>query len=293
MTSLRTILVPVDFSAHSRAAFDAALALARTAESKIVLVHALHFPSDLRLTSDWWATMRAAATQGIGELCEVAEEAGVDVDSEISSDHPVEAITRAARERKADLVILGSHGHGFLRHALLGSVAARVLGTAPCPVLSINQNAAAREHAMQIRRIVVATDFSPAADAALRYARELAGLLGARLHLVHAYHVDVPAAVPGSVTLAPSFMEGLRDAAQQQLDPRAAEARSDGLEVTTELVCEPAVGALIDAAEHADADLIVMGTRGLSGLKHVLLGSVAERSVRLAPCPVLTVREET
>jgi nucleotide-binding universal stress UspA family protein len=82
----------------------------------------------------------------------------------------------------------------------------------------------------------------------------------------------------------------VREAAAQKLERILERMKAEGIECALHLCPGHPVGAILDTAEEVDADLIVMGTRGLSGLKHVLLGSVAERTIRTAPCPVLTVR---
>ena len=142
--------------------------------------------------------------------------------------------------------------------------------------------------------LVVPFDFSEHALAALREAQELARDLGASLHLVHvlwspqaAYAIGSPGMV---VTPPPIDTEAIREHAKTALEPIAA-----GLDlespVTTHVIDGFNVADSIRAcAAELGADLIVMGTHGRTGLAHAFLGSVAERVLRRAPCPVLTVR---
>jgi len=144
---------------------------------------------------------------------------------------------------------------------------------------------------IRIRTILVPTDFSSHADRALDYAIELAKVFDSRIHLVHAYHLPVQVALPDQVIVPTEFWEQVRDAALARLQPSLARLNAQGIACDAELLPEAAAPAIVEAARRSGADLIVMGTRGLTGVKHVVLGSVAERVVRLAPCPVLTLRE--
>lgn len=144
---------------------------------------------------------------------------------------------------------------------------------------------------MQIKTILVPTDFSKFADEGVQRAVQLAELTHATIHLVHASELptmvgalDVPLTVP------PEFFDRIRDSAQSQLDQCAKTVRAAGLEAHVHLACDTPARAILEAAVQVGADLIVMGTHGRTGMKHVLLGSVAERIVRLATCPVLTVK---
>ena len=148
---------------------------------------------------------------------------------------------------------------------------------------------------MDIETILVATDFSPDSERALETAVEYARRFDAEVVLLHAYHVDIPLASPnlmGGVALPPGLFEQMREQAQKRLEELAQTVRSSGVRVRGVAVAEPASFAVVAEAERLPADLVVIGTRGNTGLKHVLLGSVAERVVRMSPCPVLTVKAQ-
>jgi nucleotide-binding universal stress UspA family protein len=144
---------------------------------------------------------------------------------------------------------------------------------------------------MQIDRILVAIDFSPHSDRALEYAIGLAKRLGAKLDLIHAYHVALPIGPPNQVAVPPQFWSDVRNAAERRLQEELQKVKAAGLEAEAHLTPMPPTPAIVDTAEEIGADLIVMGTRGHTGLKHVLLGSVAERTLRMAHCAVLTIRD--
>lgn len=146
---------------------------------------------------------------------------------------------------------------------------------------------------MQIRKILVPVDFSDHSARALDYAIELAKELSAGLHLMHSYKINVGGLSPYGVVLPETLDRDIRAAAERQLDEWADKVRAAGLAVEISITPIFPSEAIANTAEEAGADLIVMGTRGLGGLKHVMLGSVAERTVRIAPCPVLTLRDKS
>ena len=147
---------------------------------------------------------------------------------------------------------------------------------------------------MKLETIVVATDFSEGASLATEYAADLAKHFEAELVLVHAYNVDIPMASPmmsGGYVLPDGFFQEIAKQARAQCEEHAARLAEKGVSVSAVALDEPAALAIVGEAERRGADMIVMGTRGLTGLKHVALGSVADKVVRTAPCPVLTIGE--
>jgi len=141
---------------------------------------------------------------------------------------------------------------------------------------------------LDIKNVLVATDFSEWSDAALVYARALAGTFGARLHVLHAVEFVATADVIG--VAVPDLYKGVESSARQQLDELISETDREIFGATPVLVTGGTPSqAIIQYAKKANIDLIVVGTHGRRGLSHLVLGSVAERVVRMAPCPVLTV----
>ncbi len=143
----------------------------------------------------------------------------------------------------------------------------------------------------EIRNILVPTDYSPHAEKALDYAIGLAKTFGAKITLVHSYHIAVPMAVPDPVIVPQGFWEDARNRATELLEEIRGKVEADGVSCEMHVSSEPPFQAITDLAAASKADLIVMGTRGLTGPKHVMLGSVAERTVRLAHCPVITLKD--
>ena len=143
-----------------------------------------------------------------------------------------------------------------------------------------------------LKNVLVPTDFSETSDSALRYGKALATAFGATLHVVHI--IEEPYGQPWAVeaygfSLAALQDEWIKDA-QARLAASVTEDEKKTLKtVTTTVLGHPVMEILRYASDNA-VDLIVMGTHGRGPLGHVVLGSVAERVVRKAPCPVLTVR---
>lgn len=144
---------------------------------------------------------------------------------------------------------------------------------------------------MRFKKILVPLDFSPHSEKAMQTAIELAKQFDGALHLVHCYPVYVGAVSPYGVVIPESFDRECREGAEREIQRWADKAKAAGVEAKTSVTPSAPADAITVAAEEIGADLIVMGSRGLTGLKHVLLGSVAERTLRTAPCPVLTVKD--
>ena len=145
-----------------------------------------------------------------------------------------------------------------------------------------------------LKKILVATDFSEPSDAALAYGRELARNFGAALTVLHtvedilsrAYGIDAGVALND-----PEMQRQIEAAARQKIDASISDEDRDQLKAKNViLVSSTPAAAIVSYARDSGIDLIVMGTHGRGGVAHLLMGSVSERVVRTAPCPVLTVR---
>ena len=143
---------------------------------------------------------------------------------------------------------------------------------------------------MKFENILVPIDFSDDASTALDQAIELAAVSGGRLHLLHAYESLSATASAYGGGLPLDFADQIREAAAKHILEWKERATSRGIETETHLSAASPSAAIVETAAELGVDLIVIGTRGLSGLMHVMMGSVAERVVRTAECPVLTVK---
>ena len=144
---------------------------------------------------------------------------------------------------------------------------------------------------MAIRRILVPTDFSKASAKALGLALEIAAPAGAEIVLLHVVQpfVAISPDPTGAASAAMTVLAEQEELAEQKLDVLATATRRRHRPTRALVRTGSTHGVVLETAVRMRADLIVMGTQGRSGLSHLLLGSVAEKVVRLAPCPVLTV----
>jgi nucleotide-binding universal stress UspA family protein len=147
---------------------------------------------------------------------------------------------------------------------------------------------------MDIRRILAPTDFSELSTQGLKSALELAQTFGAKLLLLHV--VEPPAyPVEGIVPshLGAPLLDDLERQASNELAQILPEVQGSGVDVARRVVVGTPYRKIVEVAEEEKADLIVMTTHGRTGLSHLVMGSVAEKIVRTAPCPVLTMRPTT
>jgi universal stress protein A len=141
------------------------------------------------------------------------------------------------------------------------------------------------------KNILVPTDFSDGAEQALDYAVDLAGKLGAKVHLLNVIGIPSMGVPELGVAFAASMIESTVRTNHIELGKLAS--RRASADIDTLIRTGDACDSIIDVARQVDADLIVMGTHGRRGVRRALLGSIAEGVLRTAPCPVLTIREHS
>jgi nucleotide-binding universal stress UspA family protein len=143
---------------------------------------------------------------------------------------------------------------------------------------------------MTTQHILIPVDFSEYAEQALEYAIGLARKLPARLTLLHVIHIMPLGVAPEGIALPYPYLQEIEAEVQQRLETYRQRIQEAGLEGTVLVESGTPFQCIVDTARDQHVDLIVMGTQGRTGLAHVFLGSVAEKVVRLAPCPVLVTR---
>jgi nucleotide-binding universal stress UspA family protein len=294
MDRIRNIVVPTDFSALSQAAAARAVTLARLDGASIHLVHAVRLPLVITpyavsVPAAVWEDVRNAAQKSLEEARKAIEAKGLStVTAAIpDSNDAVQAIAAAVEAHAAELVVMGTHGHGGLEHAFLGSVAERTLRTIDRPVLAVKEDPAKAEE--PISRILLAVDFSIHSDRAVEVAAGLGKRLGATVDVIHVFDLPrdyIPYASPFGVELE----QKIQASANERLESVREHLEKSQLPVTLHYRRGRPSVVIAETAEEIGCQLIVMGTRGNSGLSHVLLGSVAERTLRMAPCSVLAVK---
>jgi nucleotide-binding universal stress UspA family protein len=290
MPEPRKILVATDFSASADRALDTAIAIAARTRAEVHLLHALEVmpppaaPYAVAIPDDLIGAAREAALRKLRAAEARVSARGLTGTGVIGTVPAAHSIATRAQELGADLVVVGSRGHTGLKRFLLGSVAEHTVRTSPVSVLTVRGEG----HAEAPSRIVAAVDFSEHAERAVAVAADWARAFGAQLHLVNGLQLAIPFVAPYEVTVPDSYIDAAYADATKRLGTLAASI--SGLDVHTTVLSAAAHEAIDTLAARVKADLIVTGSRGLSGLKHALLGSVAERTLRHAPCSVLIVK---
>jgi nucleotide-binding universal stress UspA family protein len=150
---------------------------------------------------------------------------------------------------------------------------------------------------LQLNTIMVPVDFSENSVSAVDYAIKFARKFNSRVLLVHVYHFPVELLTDWSAygTLAGSgeILEAMRKERSEQMAALAQEKSRSGARIETKVLEGTPFSEIVQAARNEHVDLLIMGTRGLTGIKHILIGSTAEKVVRKAPCPVLVLKPES
>lgn len=283
------VVVGFDGSDAARAAVDWAAAEARLRGRGLTIVHALlppvttgglgvGLPPSLDILDD----LEAAARDELEQVASSLRGTDLEVDGTVRIGAPSSVMLEASEE--ADLVVIGSRGHGGFTGLLLGSVGAQVAAHAGCPVAVIRHGAAAGA-----AKVVVGIDGSEAAEGALAFAFDAASRHGWSVQAIHAW--DVPAydllIVPNGPVPVP-----LADVADDEVRLTAevlSGFRDDypDVDVVESLVRAPAVQAILDASK--DAALVVVGTHGHGPAMGALLGSVSNGLLHKATTPIVVV----
>jgi nucleotide-binding universal stress UspA family protein len=289
------VLAATDFSQTAAAALDWAVELARQQGARVELVHAVTVPPSMpgyvpSAGLDFEADVRRAAELRLKETAAGLREKGAEVATWLAPGTPSQVIVDRAEKVGAKAIVIGTRGLTGLRHLLLGSTTQRVVHGARCPVLTVHPGDLGRHR--PIRTILVPTDFSRDADLAIHTAHELLAPLerDARLVLLHAFNLPIEYTAYGPIPTSITYLQDTGLEAERRLYELAEPLQREGLTIETLAREGDPAHVIAEEAEKRSADLIAMGTRGQSGLRHLLLGSTAERVVEHAPCPVMTIR---
>ncbi|HZK14598.1 MAG TPA: universal stress protein [Desulfobaccales bacterium] len=276
------ILVCTDGSPDSEGAINAALNLAKTTGSTVFLLEVLFYLAGYEFQSaDTLAPpivnmeLMQAQETAVRERLEArkteAAREGVTLEPRVrTGSSAYEGILEEAGESQPDLIIMGRHGYTGLTRLLMGSVTARVIGHSPCHVLVVPQGVP-----LSFERLLIASDGSAFSEAAWTAALSLAKTMGSAL-----IGVSV-AASDRDIPVATQVVRGLEAAASEQ-----------GIALDTMIPMGRPEETIVKAADFKGASLIIVGSHGRTGLKRLLMGSVAERVIGEAKCPVLVVKKK-
>jgi nucleotide-binding universal stress UspA family protein len=279
------ILVPTDGSDCAQAAVGYAADLATRYDSR---VHALCVADSRTLENLPQYDQITKEREEVAErACNDLSESGVAVEQAVRTGVPYETILRYATEQDIDLIVMGTHGRTGVQRYLLGSVTEKVVRLSDVPVLTAKSEGDG-EVTCPYTEILVPTDGSEGAEAAVDPAVDIAHTYNARLHTLSV--IDTMAM--GVDVRSGAILEALEESARsavKTVEEQAAQASVSAVE--TEIEHGSPYRGIRSYVEEHDIDLVVMGTHGRSGIERYLLGSVAEKTVRTSPVPVMTVRQ--
>lgn len=289
--AFKKILCPTDFSAGSKHALQVAVRLANESDAELVIAHAWHVPAlaignDFLLPADTVQSMIADEERGLEQAAREARELGATrVSTLFLTGVPwVEIVDTVKNDRAFDLVVIGTHGRTGLPRVLLGSVAETVIRHSPCRVLATRPPGGLEP----FDRILVPIDFSESAYRAAQLATRLAKPAGRGITLLHV--IEVPSSYSGALS-EDALLEQIDRRASEHVEKTAARLRAEvTLPVSTTIRIGHPGAQILTVLDEDPYDLVVMGCHGRTGIRRVLLGSVAEKVVRHAHCPVLVER---
>jgi len=296
----RKILIPVDMSDFGEQVLPVVKAAAQAATTQLQLVYCIE-PSkyilggvadDQQVIDSIVSEIRPQASDYLYKLEKQLQTDGYNVATRIGQGDAAQFIVDTADEVGADLIAMTTHGRtGVIREAL-GSVADRVMRTAEQPVLLVRNKTAAADH-YPLRRILVPLDGSQLSEEALEHAKTIAQTSGASIHLLHV--------LQPMQDWEQQLLHGLDRPFETMSEPYPADAKTylervrQNLEAaqhsaTAKLYTGIVGDEILTAAQSEQADLIVMGSHGYGGYKRWVYGSIANRVVHEAPCPLVMVR---
>lgn len=291
MTLPKKILVATDFSSHAERAGEVAMAWAERLGAELHWAHgAEHLPastppSAAPLITSYVEQARQHGEEQLSTAIENARTRGLRGEGRVVDAPAARGVVKLAHKLDVDCIIVGSRGHGALQNLVLGSVAERIVRDAHCRVVVVRGETSPENPGT----LVLGDDLSELSDDARADALALARALDARLDVVHAPDLGIPYLTSFGFALPDRLFEKLRAESSAQMDALMAEA-AEGVETANVIARDKPAHAICEHAKQVDAGLVVVGTRSPSGIDRVLLGSVANRVVRHAPCSVLVVR---
>ncbi|WP_123533029.1 universal stress protein [Halosimplex salinum] len=297
------ILVPTDGSDTAELAAGHALALSEAFDATIHVLGAVDVDGEAGpfdaggVDEEFVAELEADAEAAVASAAESMGDRPVE--TAVVDGDPAEAIDDYAVENGVDLVVMGTHGRTGISRVLTGSTSARVVRESRVPVVTVR--AVNGPPSTDYDDVLIPTDGSPAAEAAVDHGLSVADAFDATVHAV--YVIDVSALAGGTGSSVAGAGGGGDVATGDLLDPLvesgedatervAGRAREAGLDATTDVVEGSPGSALLDYVDDSSVDFVTMGTHGHSGLDRVLLGSTTERLMRHSPVPVFSVRAD-
>jgi len=296
---LKNILFPTDFSRCADQALTHAVYLAEKYQAALHLLHVVTLFKDQPgvLSDELVETeemVRKLEEKAEIELNTVANTHGNDemeiIVKQKRAISVAPAILEYSSKNRIDLIVMGTHGRRGIEHLLLGSAAEEVVRLADCPVFTIRESKEIKPIKL-FERILVPIDFSDHSKKALAYAKEIADSYDANLQLLHVIEDTIhPAYSLSGKSSIFDLVPGIEEDSRRKMEEMVLEAGMAKEKTEQIVIGGQAANDIIEFAKDNTSDLVVIATHGLSGIEHLLLGSVTEKVVRMAPCPVFTVK---
>ena len=297
LTELKRILLPTDFSESAEHAKPYAFALAKAFGAELHVAHAentaylsyVGMYGQGAVIEPNLEQFRAEARAGMQTVLDEAATAGLRGEAHFVIGAPASELTRLAESERMDLIVIGSHGRSGFDRFVLGSTAEAIVRRSSVPVLTVKlrEHEFVRGHGVSLNTILCPCDLSGRTPAAVQTAAEWARRFGAKLVLFHVLDERLD-----YLALAPEMP--LVDRSRFRANAEEALARFasglSGISVDTVVDAGAPHKQIAAAVIAMKVDLIIMQTHGHGPVSHLVLGSTAERTVRLAACPVLTFR---
>lgn len=281
---MQRIVVATDFSTRSDRALRRATLLAHATSSRLVLVHVVDDDQPARLVE----VSQREATVLLTELARTVHDVdGVACDAKVMLGEPFEGLSDAAEEFDADLTVMGPYRRQALREMFMGTTVERTIRRSRRPILMANAVPSRQYH-----RILIATDFSESSAHALNTARDLGLFHDAEVLLLHVFDAPARGMMFGAALLQDQIKDYIAEQERCATINMVEFIGQVGFKPRRQILklAEEPTGTIIkDCARHERADLIVVGTRGQSGLGTLLLGSVAEGVLQGSEIDVLAV----
>jgi nucleotide-binding universal stress UspA family protein len=300
--SIQNIVVPIDFSEMSIEAIKIARRLARRFTTSIHLAHVRQFdyladfvaPVPPMVPFSFMPYEQNGERSVLKNLNALARRYGVSSPTchVLGGAPPFDEICRVAQEIPADLIVMPTHGHTGLKHVFLGSTAERIVQHSSCPVFVTRGNAVQSNNGsrFKIKTILVPVDFSGCSREGLRYAIGFANEFGATVILLHTTYLGYIYSSEGTAIYdIPGLQKAARKTAEHKMRELVRSVNFGDVKFETVFTEGSPVLDICAYAKDHDVDVIITSTHGLTGFKHVLIGSIAEQVVRHAPCSVLVV----
>ncbi|MHB8841170.1 MAG: universal stress protein [Candidatus Aquicultor sp.] len=283
MQRITNILIAVDGSDSSKNALKRTIEYSKKGDCRITVMTvppSYEGELELGLVKNIKGIFRDFAEKILSDASEIAKEEGIQIETVLGEGGIHEAIIDVAEAKDCDLIIMGRRGLDNLERAFMGSVTARVIGYSPIDVLVMPHDSTIR-----CERILLAVDGSKHSELAARRAIQVAQAYNGELKVLSV--VDIPIEAYGD---ALGVVEQMVEKARQMTKNVEEQAKRSGIKAETFVREGDSHEKIIEMAYKLKADVVFMGSHGRTGLRRLLMGSVTEKVIGNAPCPVLVVK---